>query len=198
MGTSGRQLYNWCKKNDVSGFAGVFCSDTLPGMTADMGSPNNPNVNAPMIVGPDGKPKIQTNSISTCFIFNHSVCASGGTHWLACRIIRTPKMKKFTRHCEWFDSYGLPPDNKLEDEFMTKKGEPQPDFVKWLEDHDVKSVTYNDRDLQSVSSKVCGLYACYFAKHGLPENNPAWNWLTTDPEANDLEIQKRVNIKVSK
>jgi hypothetical protein len=43
----------------------------------------------------------------------------------------------------------------------------------------VESAEYNDHDLQSVASEVCGLYACYFVAHGLPELNPTpWNFLT--------------------
>jgi hypothetical protein len=50
-------------------------------------------------------------------------------------------------------------------------------------------MVYNDRDLQSVASEVCGLYACYFAVHGLPQLAPTpWNFLTQDVNHNDAII----------
>ena len=59
----------------------------------------------------------------------------------------------------------------------------------------VESAEYNDHDLQSVASKVCGLYACYFVAHGLPQLNPTrrpWNFLTQDVNHNDAIIKKKV------
>jgi len=57
----------------------------------------------------------------------------------------------------------------------------------------VESVEYNDHDLQSVASEVCGIYACYFAVHGLPQLNPTpWNYLTQDVNHNDVIIKKKV------
>jgi len=160
MGTTGAQLDAWCKKNNVVGYRGVFCSDTVP-------TPFRPK--------------------NACFIVNHSVCASGGSHWLACRVQGS--------HCNWFDSYGLKPDNQLEDEYMTKKGFPQPKFVDWLSNMGVETLQYNDRDLQSVTTEVCGLYACYFAKHGMPfNNNPAWSFLTSNVLENDKKIKKLVKV----
>ena len=55
--------------------------------------------------------------------------------------------------------------------------------------------TTSDHDLQSVASKVCGLYACYFVAHGLPQLNPTrrpWNFLTQDVNHNDAIIKKKV------
>jgi hypothetical protein len=52
-----------------------------------------------------------------------------------------------------------------------------------------ETVVYNDRDLQSV---VCGLYAYYFAVHGLPQLAPTpWNFLTQDVNHNDAIIKNK-------
>ena len=95
-----------------------------------------------------------------CWIVNHSpsFSPSGGSHWVACRVQGN---KAF-----WLDSYGLPPHAQLENKLMGSSSDPHPHFDRWLKRMGVESVEYNDRDLQSVASEVCGLYACYFAVHG--------------------------------
>lgn len=76
---------------------------------------------------------------------------------------------------------------------MGAPSDPPPRFDRWLASMGVYTVTYNDRDLQSVASEVCGLYACYFALHGLPQDNrAAWSFLSTDVENNDIIIKKKV------
>jgi len=50
----------------------------------------------------------------------------------------------------------------------------------------VESAEYNDHDLQSVASEVCGLYACYFVAHGLPELKPHTVELS-DPNKNQQQ-----------
>ena len=55
---------------------------------------------------------------------------------------------------------------------MGSAPDPHPHFDLWLKRMGVESVEYNDHDLQSVASEVCGIYACYFAVHGLPQLNP--------------------------
>jgi hypothetical protein len=101
-----------------------------------------------------------------CWIVNHSpsFSPSGGSHWVACRVKGTTAF--------WFDSYSLPPHAQLENALMGSKSDPHPYFDRWLERMGVETVVYNDRDLQSVASEVCGLYACYFAAHGLPQLAP--------------------------
>lgn len=119
-------------------------------------------------------------------IINHSPCSGEGTHWVACQIRGT--------RAYWFDSFGQPPDSHLEDALLG----PTRNFQDWLSSIgiDPGNVTYNATDLQSTGSDVCGLYACYFCKHGLPSLNPrAWRFLSPDyTKHNDLEIQKRVKI----
>jgi len=160
MGTSNLQLEAWCKLHDVSGFQGVFSSNTVT-------SPWQPK--------------------NACWIINHSPdnSPSGGSHWVSCRVKGN--------HCDWFDSYGLPPHAPLENVLMGSSSDPPPRFDRWLASMGVRSVTYNDRDIQSVASEVCGLYACFFAKNGLPqENRAAWSFLSTDVENNDAIIKKKV------
>jgi hypothetical protein len=109
--------------------------------------------------------------MAACRIVNHSpsFSPSGGSHWMACRVKGTTAF--------WFNSYGLSPHAQLE--FTNLRG---PSDTLWLKRMGVESVEYNDHDLQSVASEVCGLYACYFAVHGLPQlKNPTpWNFLS-DP-----------------
>ena len=50
----------------------------------------------------------------------------------------------------------------------------------------VESAEYNDHDLQSVASEVCGLYACYFVAHGPPELKPHTVELS-DPNKNQQQ-----------
>lgn len=118
-------------------------------------------------------------------IANHSNCddPSGGTHWVACRIVN--------HTAYWFDSYGMPPHNKLEIVEMGKGA----DFRVWLRKMEITNVFYNGRDLQSVGTDVCGLYACYFLKHGLPSQSPgAWSFLTPDRQTNDKMIAHLVKL----
>lgn len=132
---------------------------------------------------------VQPNPHDYCVIANHSPCPSpsGGTHWVACRVRGA--------HAEWFDSYGLPPNSVVEDTLMGAPGY-QPDFDAWLKSMRVTSLDYNEKDVQSVASEVCGLYACYFAKHGLPsKNKKAWSFLTRNVNANDAHIKTLVRVK---
>lgn len=129
------------------------------------------------------------NPVSSCLIVNHSPCASpsGGSHWLACRIEG--------HRAQWFDSFGLPPDAPLENKYMGSPSDPPPQFMKWLLKSGVRDVQYNDKDLQSLTSDVCGLYASYFCKYGLPENNKrAWSFLSANKTQNDAVIKQLVRV----
>ena len=66
-----------------------------------------------------------------------------GTHWVA--IYFTPE-----GHCIYFNSYGLPPFNHHLLRFVQRSG------PGW---------TYNTRNLQDMSSNVCGHYCVAFAHH---------------------------------
>lgn len=130
---------------------------------------------------------------NACFILNHSPSTSStnGTHWIACRVQGS--------HCNWFDSYGLPPDAKLEDELMGPQ-DGDPHFDEWLAQMGVETVDHNPIDLQSVTSEVCGLYACWFSQNGLPKDpetgksRPHWRWVGRNRKLNDHMIQGLVRI----
>lgn len=124
-----------------------------------------------------------------CCIINHSPCASssGGSHWVACRVQGN--------RAEWFDSYGMPPHSQLENDMMGSRNDPHPHFDQWLQNIGVTHTNYNSRDIQSVASEVCGLYACWFAKHGQPVDNPkAWRFLSSNVQHNDHEIKELVKV----
>ena len=139
MGTTNTLLEKWCKFHNVVGLQGVFSSN---------------NVTAPY------QPK------DACWIVNHSPSfspsASGGSHWVACRVKGTTAF--------WFDSYGLPPHAQLENALMGSKSDPaHPHFDRWLERMGVETVVYNDRDLQSVS------------KYGPVPSSPYNGWCDLPP-----------------
>ena len=124
-----------------------------------------------------------------CFIFNHSPCdsPSGGSHWLACRVQHD--------RAYWFDSFGLPPHAVVENDLMGSRKDPDPRFGAWLKAMGVIHIDYNERDIQSIASDVCGHYACYFAKHGLPgKNRKAWRFLSSNVRENDSEIRELVRL----
>ena len=83
---------------------------------------------------------------------------------MACRVKGTTAF--------WFNSYGLSPHAQLEETNPRGSASDPVTPSQWLKRMGVESVEYNDRDLQSVASEVCGLYACYFVAHGLPQLNP--------------------------
>lgn len=126
-----------------------------------------------------------------CAIINHSPCPgkTNGTHWLACRIDGAK--------AEWFDSFGQPPWSPLEN-LMMDSGDPPPHFMQWLKSVGVTHVKYNALDLQSADSSVCGLYAAYFCRYGLPQTHPnSWRWLSARSRAtSDARLTQRVLIPV--
>lgn len=124
-----------------------------------------------------------------CAIVNHSPCDSptGGTHWLGCRVQG--------RNATWFDSYGAGPHSWLENKYMGPR-DPHPHFDDWLKAMGVTHVEHHDTDIQSLTSHVCGQYACWYAKYGLPSKNKrAWRWLSSNIKHNDAEIKNLVRVK---
>lgn len=166
-GTTGAQLDQWCRSHRVKGFLGVFCSNNMPEISAE-----------------------QRRGDGACFVVNHSPCdsPSGGSHWLGCRVRGDVAF--------WFDSFGLPPDAPLENELMGAPSDPPPHFAQWISEQGVTETRYNDRDVQSVGSDVCGEYASYFCKHGLPQQNRlAWRFLSSNLTQNDRTIAKLVRVQ---
>lgn len=124
-----------------------------------------------------------------CGIVNHSPCPghTNGTHWLGF-IIDGNK-------AEWFDSFGQPPWSPLEN-LLLDDGDPAPHFMAWLRRMGVDHVRYNASDLQSANSDVCGLYAAYFCRYGLPGTHPnAWRFLSIrSSKTSDARITQLVRI----
>lgn len=166
--SSGHQIAAWAAAHKVVGFVGVFCADQLPTERPRPGQ-------------------------RIALVINHSRCGWGdGTHWLAA--VLWDDARRGGMCCDWFDSYGVGPDAKVEEAVMTPRM-PPPNFSAWLRGMGVSParLTWNTRDLQSVASDVCGNYACYFLKHGLPQFNPAaWSWLSSSVTRNDQEIARLV------
>lgn len=114
---------------------------------------------------------------------------SGGTHWVACRVRGAV--------AEYFDSYGQRPDSSIEARLMGHPGDPPSNIRGWLDSMGVTTVHYNKMDLQGLTTDVCGEYACWFALHGQPKNNPkAWGWVSpVNPAHNDRMIKRLVRIR---
>jgi hypothetical protein len=89
----------------------------------------------------------------------------------------------------------MPPYSEVEDAIMGGQGSAQPQFLDWLQKMGVKTLAYNEKDIQSVASEVCGLYASYFCKHGLPvKNKKAWSFLSSNVNHNDTHIKALVRV----
>lgn len=95
-------------------------------------------------------------------IFNVDPSNKLGSHWVAARL--TPST------LEWFDSYGLPPDG--DDPVLHDRTH----FREWCERLAPRGgYEWNHLDFQALSSAVCGQYALWFCRHGLPDaDHPAW------------------------
>ena len=102
-------------------------------------------------------------------IFNYDPAGKPGSHWVAARI--TP------RELEWFDSYGQRPDG--DDPVLRDRTQ----FTRWCEKNAPRGLyKYNTLDFQALESAVCGQYALWFCKHGLPDaDSPAWRPFYTQP-----------------
>ncbi len=74
------------------------------------------------------------------FVSNTDPCSQRGTHWIAIYI------SKDRCHGEYFDSFGRPP-NEL--------------FTSYMNIH-CRHWTFNKRQLQSITSKLCGYYCVLY------------------------------------
>lgn len=75
-----------------------------------------------------------------CFIINTDPSNKPGEHWVA---VYVPKRGK----CEYFDSFGLPPQKDQIIKFILRISQ---------------SFKYNKKQLQNILSTVCGNYCCEF------------------------------------
>jgi len=76
----------------------------------------------------------------SCIINIQDYFAGNGTHWVC--VYNDPKSKDV----DYFDSFGLHPADCIV-EYMDTAG---------------KGIVYNDVDIQSIDSIMCGYYCCYY------------------------------------
>jgi hypothetical protein len=125
-------------------------------------------------------------------IVNYSKAGERGSHWVAMRGLNT-------HNTEYFDSYGFDPDD--EDMLL---GETT-NFKDYLKKHSIGRYTTNKINFQSLNSDVCGEYASWFIKYGIPEINnngtisinPKWRDFIKNNNSymNDKLIKKVVGIR---
>ena len=113
-------------------------------------------------------------------IFNWSPHTSGGSHWVS--------FQKRGDVGYWFDPMGLPPSSGVETDILGGK----PEFRKWIESQ-VNRFHFNSKQIEAITGRVCGQYACWATLNGSPQLNPeAWEWVTSDPQVNDVVIARMI------
>lgn len=121
-------------------------------------------------------------------IVNYSPAGDGGTHWVAMRNLGT-------HNAQYFDSYGFEPDS--EDMILKTKTE----FKKYMKHHSIGKYKYNNVNIQSLYSDVCGEYASKFIKDGLPIDDGRINhkWLSyvrsSSADENDKRIRREIKLR---
>ena len=126
-------------------------------------------------------------------IVNYSKAGERGSHWVAMRNLNTFDV-------QYYDSYGFDPDD--EDLLL---GETT-NFKEYLKTNSQNGkYTVNKLNFQSLTSDVCGEYAAYFVKYGMPEINnngrvtinPKWKEFIKQNNSilNDRLIKKIVGIR---
>lgn len=104
-----------------------------------------------------------------------------GTHWVAMDFTRPDGVGVY------YDSYGLKPD-QADGILDTRTG-----FRRFMEKYSTGGkYVYNSMDLQDLDTAVCGDYAVYFLKHGLPaRNNSAWAPILRQHTAYERDVMVR-------
>lgn len=119
-------------------------------------------------------------------IFNYDPRGKAGTHWVAARFERSGPG-------EWFDSYGTPPD--WDDKILHDNTHFR-DFMKRMSTRGVFSA--NTIDLQAIETNVCGHYALWFCKHGMPDRkNKAWRALLAEADRKKRDAMIRELVKLT-
>lgn len=104
-------------------------------------------------------------------IANYSRAGSAGTHWVGMSF-------PLSGPAQYFDSYGLAPD-RADPIIRTHTA-----FEAYLRMHSANGgYRYNVRDLQCLGTGVCGDYAAFFIRHGLPQDSRRAWWPITHPES---------------
>ena len=102
-----------------------------------------------------------------CMIINYSPSSDDGTHWIAMR-----NLNNALKPAEYFDSYGLHPDEADSILGLTTN------FTAYLKEHSSTMFIYNTIDLQSwrQGEDECGEWCLLFLMEGLPNvNNKVWS-----------------------
>jgi hypothetical protein len=150
-------------------------------------------INTKNFLGVFASDKLPLNpSFNSSLIVNYSKSGERGSHWVAMRGLNT-------NNSEYFDSYGFDPDD---DDLLlgtTTK------FKQYLSKNSKGNYTVNMLNFQQLTSDVCGEYAAWFIKYGLPELsyngkiivNPKWRDLIKNNNSfmNDKLIKKMVGIR---
>jgi hypothetical protein len=127
------------------------------------------------------------SKIPALIILNTDESTGPGEHWCAAFISET-------KHCEYFDPLGAPPNNELFDYFFI------PHLSKFA-----KTIEYNTVAVQSIEAKTCGphcIYFGYYRSRGIPLKTIINTLYSTDTHMNDsvvsdfiLKLNKFVKIE---
>jgi hypothetical protein len=111
--------------------------------------------------------------IPALIILNTDESTGPGEHWCAAFISKS-------RHCEYFDPLGAPPNNELLDYFFI------PHLSKFAE-----NIEFNTVPVQHIEAKTCGphcIYFGYFRSRGFPLQTIINNFYSTNLQANDALV----------
>jgi hypothetical protein len=112
----------------------------------------------------------ELSKIPALIILNTDESTGPGEHWCAAFISET-------KHCEYFDPLGAPPNNELFDYF----------FIPHLSTY-ADTIEYNTIPVQHISAKTCGphcIYFGYFRSRGFPLETIIKNFYSSDLHMND-------------
>jgi hypothetical protein len=125
----------------------------------------------------DQLPSFCESSCPAALVMNLDPSSRGGSHWVCIYVDGK------TRCGEYFDSYGMRP--------------PVEDFVKFL-DRNCARWTYNDRELQSLDTDVCGHYCIWFLSErarGRSMDEIVAGFSPSNTARNDAAVRKRVETR---
>ena len=110
-------------------------------------------------------------------IANTQACDERGEHWISICVDRRRGLG------EYFDSYGLPPNSE---------------FREYLRENCRTGWTYNDKQLQSIVSDVCGHYCAYYCmmkciQRCISGMNDMLTLFTSDTTFNDSLVRRFIS-----
>lgn len=146
-------------------------------------------------VGVYASDKLPNNPLpNSSLIANYSKAGERGSHWVGMRGLNS------INNPEYFDSYGFDPDDE---DLLLGETTQFKDYLK--QNSKTGKYTTNKLNFQSLESDVCGEYASYFIKNGMPEQfsnnkviiNVKWKDFIKNNNSylNDKMIKKIVGIR---